>query len=50
MRPIRLTMTAFGSYADTTEIPFSDLKNGLFLVTGDIFTHSSSFYCCQKER
>ena len=35
MRPIRLTMTAFGSYADTTEIPFSDLKNGLFLVTGD---------------
>ncbi len=35
MRPIKLTMTAFGSYADTTEIPFSDLKNGLFLVTGD---------------
>ena len=25
-------------------------KSEMFLVTGDIFTHSSSFYCCQKER
>ena len=35
MRPIRLTMTAFGSYADTTVVPFSDFKSELFLITGD---------------
>lgn len=35
MRPVRLEMTAFGSYARTTVVPFSDLKHGLFLVTGD---------------
>ena len=35
MRPIRLTMTAFGSYADTTVVPFSDFKNEPFLITGD---------------
>ncbi|MCR5090049.1 MAG: SMC family ATPase [Oscillospiraceae bacterium] len=35
MRPICLKMTAFGSYADTVTVPFSDLKQGLYLVTGD---------------
>ena len=35
MRPITLEMTAFGSYAETTTVPFSDLKAGLYLVTGD---------------
>lgn len=35
MRPKCLEMTAFGSYAGTTTIPFSDLKQGLYLVTGN---------------
>ena len=35
MKPITLTMTAFGCYADTTTVEFDKLKNGLFLVTGD---------------
>ena len=35
MRPITLEMTAFGSYAGTTTVPFADLKHGLYLVTGD---------------
>lgn len=35
MRPITLEMTAFGSYAEKTELPFSQLRQGLYLVTGD---------------
>lgn len=35
MRPIRLMMSAFGSYADCTEIDFKDVSDGLFLITGD---------------
>ena len=35
MRPIQLTMTAFGSYAETTRVPFDALENGLYLITGD---------------
>ncbi len=35
MRPIELEMTAFGSYAEKTKVPFSELKSGLFLITGD---------------
>ena len=34
MRPLELSMTAFGSYVEET-IRFSDLKSGLYLVTGD---------------
>lgn len=35
MRPLLLTMTAFGSYAGTTVLPFEKLERGLYLVTGD---------------
>lgn len=35
MRPIKLTMSAFGSYAGQEEIDFSKLDRGLFLITGD---------------
>ena len=35
MRPIRLTMTAFGSYAQTTTVDFDRFHDGLFLITGD---------------
>ena len=35
MRPVRLEMSAFGSYAEKTSIDFSKIKNGLFLITGD---------------
>ena len=35
MRPVRLEMSAFGSYAEKTVIDFSKIKNGLFLITGD---------------
>ncbi len=35
MKPVRLEMSAFGSYAEKTEIDFTDVDHGLFLVTGD---------------
>lgn len=35
MRPIRLVMSAFGSYAEKTEIDFAGVQHGLFLITGD---------------
>lgn len=35
MRPIRLEMNAFGSYAEKTVIDFSKMNHGLFLITGD---------------
>ncbi|MFV0361967.1 MAG: SbcC/MukB-like Walker B domain-containing protein [Suipraeoptans sp.] len=35
MRPIKLEMSAFGSYAEKTIIDFSKLKGGIFLITGD---------------
>ena len=35
MKPLELTMAAFGSYAAETTIPFEQLAHGLYLVTGD---------------
>lgn len=35
MKPIRLTLSAFGSYSGETVIDFSKLENGLFLISGD---------------
>ena len=35
MRPIKLTMQAFGSYGKNTVIDFSSPKQNLFLITGD---------------
>lgn len=35
MRPLHLTMSAFGPYAGTVEVPFDDLGNhGLYLICG----------------
>ncbi len=35
MRPIKLMMKAFGSYADRTYVDFNAFEKGLFLITGD---------------
>ncbi len=35
MRPLELEMTAFGSYAEKACVPFSELRQGLYLVAGD---------------
>ena len=35
MRPIKLSMMAFGPYAEKTVIDFRELKQGVYLITGD---------------
>ena len=35
MKPLKLEMTAFGSYAEPTAVPFDALRPGLCLITGD---------------
>lgn len=35
MKPLTITMSAFGSYAGKAEIDFSGQEQGLFLITGD---------------
>ena len=35
MKPLKLEMTAFGSYAESTVVPFDELQPGLCLITGD---------------
>lgn len=35
MKPITLEMTAFGSYAEKTVVPFDDFSQGLFLICGE---------------
>ena len=44
MRPINLEMTAFGSYAEKTTVPFCSLKHGLYLVTGDTGAGKSTIF------
>lgn len=35
MKPIKLTMTAFGPYAQETTVEFDKLDQGIYLITGD---------------
>ena len=35
MRPVRLTMQAFGSYGSRTDVDFTKTSQNLFLITGD---------------
>ncbi len=35
MKPVKLVMSAFGSYAGQETIDFTDAAQGVFLVTGD---------------
>lgn len=35
MRPLKLTMQAFGSYGEETTVDFAKPDQNLFLITGD---------------
>ena len=44
MRPERLVLSAFGSYADCTEIDFTKQRDGLFLISGDTCAGKTTIY------
>lgn len=44
MKPLYLKMQAFGPYARCTEIDFSRLKEGVFLITGDTGSGKTSIF------
>ncbi len=44
MKPIRLEMTAFGSYAEKTVVPFGDFPQGLFLISGKTGTGKTMIF------
>ena len=45
MRPIRLTMTAFGLYASRTELELDQLGTaGLYLITGDTVAGKTTIF------
>ncbi|MDE6834309.1 MAG: SMC family ATPase, partial [Ruminococcus sp.] len=44
MRPLKLTMQAFGSYGRRTEIDFTKPEQNLFLITGDTGAGKSTIF------
>lgn len=44
MKPVRLVMSAFGSYGGKEIIDFSKVKNGLFLISGDTGAGKSTIF------
>ncbi|MDE6796436.1 MAG: AAA family ATPase, partial [Ruminococcus sp.] len=44
MKPLKLTMQAFGSYGKRTEIDFTKPEQNLFLITGDTGAGKSTIF------
>ena len=48
MKPLKLVMSAFGSYGGEEIIDFSKIKGGLFLVSGDTGSGKTTIFEKQK--
>lgn len=44
MKPVKLVMSAFGSYAEKVTIDFSSMEQGLFLIAGDTGAGKSTIF------
>jgi len=44
MKPIKLVMSAFGSYAEQEIIDFEKVNQGIFLITGDTGTGKTTVF------
>lgn len=44
MKPVKLIMSAFGSYGGTEVIEFDKIQNGLFLIAGDTGAGKSTIF------
>lgn len=44
MKPLKLEMSAFGSYAGKTEVDFTTVNHGIFLITGDTGAGKTTIY------
>ena len=50
MRPTHLTLQAFGSYGERTEISFERTNQNLFLITGDTGAGKSTIFDAEALR
>ena len=44
MKPLKLTMTAFGPYKDTETVDFANFRTGLYLIAGDTGAGKTTIY------
>lgn len=44
MKPLKLEMSAFGSYAGQTEVDFTSVNQGIFLIAGDTGAGKTTIY------
>ena len=50
MKPLRLTMRAFGPYADKTTIDFTELNQGVYFNEICYFEHDKNYLETLKEK
>ena len=44
MKPLKITMSAFGPYAEKVTIDFEKYQNGLYIITGDTGAGKSTIF------
>ena len=49
MRPVKLLLSAFGSYAIKTMIDFEQARQGIFLITGDTGSGKTTIFDAKHD-